>query len=199
MELSATSKHEPMDSHQTIEAIRKALSEHKDLGETSVTIESLEGFLVALKNSGKLQSPEQHLQSEEHTHQWSVEMVRSGIEAGAQALKTCFLISGGSAAALLAFASSAWSALKPEGIEALSKTMMYLGIAILLTGLASALAYLTQYFFAERKSWHERAGDCCQWTACSLVLGAYGLVVRAYFEASDMLTMFNVVKPISIL
>lgn len=187
-----------MDSHQTINVIQKALTERKGLGETSVTIDSLEGFLEALRNSGQLQSPEQCLQAEEHTHQWGVEMVRSGIEAGSQALKTCLLISGGSAAALLAFAGTAWSALKPEGIEALSKTMMYLGIAILLTGLATAFTYLSQYFFAERKSWHERAGDCCQWTACSLVLGAYGLVFTAYLQASNMLTMFNVVKSISI-
>ncbi|WP_236238396.1 hypothetical protein [Pseudomonas faucium] len=183
-----------MDSHQTIDVIQRALTERKDLGDKSVTIDSLEGFLEALKHTGQLQSPEQYLQSEEHTHQWGVEMVRSGIEAGSQALKTCLLISGGSAAALLAFAGSAWSALKPEGIEALSKTMMYLGIAILLTGLATAFTYLSQYFFAERKSWHERAGDCCQWTACGLVLGAYGLVFTAYLQASDMLTMFNVVK-----
>lgn len=125
-----------MDSHQTIDVIQRALTERKDLGDKSVTIDSLEGFLEALKRIGQLQSPEQYLQSEEHTHQWGVEMVRSGIEAGAHALKTCLLISGGSAAALLAFAGSAWSALKPAGIEALSKTMMYLGIAILLTGLA---------------------------------------------------------------
>lgn len=83
-----------MDSHQTIDVIQRALTKRKDLGAKSVSIDSLEGFLGALKHTGQLQSPEQYLQSEEHTHQWGVEMVRSGIEAGSQALKTCILISG---------------------------------------------------------------------------------------------------------
>ncbi|MOA52150.1 hypothetical protein D3C78_1753950 [compost metagenome] len=56
------------------------------------------------------------------------------------------LIAGGSAAALLAFAGSACSGLKPEGIEALSHTLVYLGTAIFLTGLATAVTYLAQYF-----------------------------------------------------
>ncbi|MFJ4376270.1 hypothetical protein ACIP1T_27120 [Pseudomonas japonica] len=187
-----------MDNHQTIDVIQKALVERKASGETTVPIAMLEAYLDQLRHIPPPGIIEQHLQTTEHTHQWGVEMVRSGIEAGAHALKTCLLISGGSAAALLAFAGSAWSALKPEGIEALSQTMMYLAIAILLTGLATAFTYLSQYFFAERLPWHERAGDCCQWTACGLVVGAYGLVFTAYLAASDMLTLFKVVKIIPV-
>jgi hypothetical protein len=93
-----------------------------------------------------------------------------------------------------AFAGSAWSALKPEGIAALSQTMFYLSIAIFLTGIASSMAYLAQYFFAERLSWHKRAGGLCQWGACALVLAAYVLVFMAFMQAGDMLTMFKVVK-----
>ncbi len=187
-----------MDSHQTIDVIQKALTERKGLGDTSVTIDSLEGFLEALKHSGQLQSPEQYLQSEEHTHQWGVEMVRSGIEAGANALKTCLLISGGSAAALLAFAGSAWSGLKPEGLEALSVTLIYLSIAIVLTGAATAFRYLSQYFFAERLPWHRRTGNYLQWLTCSLVLAAYIFVSLAFLKAGDMMTMFKVVKAIPV-
>lgn len=183
-----------MDAHQTIDTIKTALAERRQHGETAVPIELLEGYLDRFSQVVDHQSPEQRLQAEEHNHQWGVEMVRSGIESGAQALKTCLLISGGSAAALLAFAGSAWSALKPEGMTALSQTMFYLGIAIFLTGMASSLAYLAQYFFAERLSWHNRAGDLFQWGACALVLAAYVLVFMAFMQAGDMLTMFKIVK-----
>jgi len=183
-----------MDAYQTIETIKSALAERRHHGETVVPIELLEEYLDRLKQVGNLQSQEQQLQADEHLHQWNVEMVRSGIESGAQALRTCLLISGGSAAALLAFAGSAWSALKPEGIAALSQTMFYLSIAIFLTGIASSMAYLAQYFFAERLSWHKRAGGLCQWGACALVLAAYVLVFMAFMQAGDMLTMFKVVK-----
>lgn len=187
-----------MDTDQTIETIKGALAERRQNGSTTVPIDLLEAYLDRLKQVGSLQSPELRLQAGEHSHQWGVEMVRSGIEAGTQALKTCLLISGGSAAALLAFAGSAWSALKPEGVAALSQTMLYLGIAIFLTGLASSITYLAQYFFAERLSWHNRAGDICQWSACALVLAAYILVLSAYLQAGEMLTMFKMVKMFSI-
>lgn len=183
-----------MDSHQTIELIKRALIERKNLGDTSVTIDSLESYLEHLKDSRYYDTPEQHLQTEEHTHQWNVEMVRSGVEAGGNALKTCLLISGGSAAALLAFASSAWSGLKAEGLEALGVTLAYLSIAILLTGAATATRYLSQYFFAERLSWHRRAGNYLQWFTCALVLAAYIFVSTAFLKASYMITMFKVVK-----
>lgn len=187
-----------MDAHQIIDHIKKAVAERKQTGESSVSLATLDAYLDRIKQSDLSNSPEERLQEIEHEHQWNVEMVRSGIESGANALKTCLLISGGSAAALLAFASSAWSALKPEGIEALSWTMLYLGAAIVLTGLASALTYLTQYFFADRLPWHNRAGDYCQWTACFLVIAAYGFVATAYFQAGDMLTMFKLVKAIPV-
>jgi hypothetical protein len=187
-----------MGAHQVIDQIKQAVAERKQAGKRSVSLTALDNYLDRIKQSDLSSSPEERLQEAEHEHQWNVEMVRSGIESGANALKTCLLISGGSAAALLAFASSAWSALRPEGIEALSRTMVCLGTAIFLTGLASAFTYLTQYFFADRLPWHNRAGDCCQWTACFLVIVAYGFVGAAYFQAGDMLTMFKLVKPIPV-
>lgn len=187
-----------MDAYQMIDHIQKAVAERKQAGESSVSLTTLDDYLDRLKKSDLPSSPEKRLQETEHEHQWNVEMVRSGIEAGAQALKTCLLISGGSAAALLAFAGSAWSALTPQGIDTLSWTMTYLGAAIVLIGLASALTYLTQYFFADRLPWHNRAGDVCQWTACGLVVIAYGFVGAAYFQAGNMLTMFNLIKSTSV-
>lgn len=44
-----------MDSHQTIDVIQRALTERKGLGYKSVTIDSLEGLLGALKHTGELQ------------------------------------------------------------------------------------------------------------------------------------------------
>ncbi|OUM71644.1 hypothetical protein AUC60_22015 [Pseudomonas caspiana] len=121
-------------------------------------------------------------------------MVRSGIAAGSNALKTCLLISGGSAVALLAFAGSAWSALTQAGLTTLGQILTRLAIAILLTGGASCITYLCQYFFAERLAWHSRAGDICQWIASGLVVGAYGFVGWALMSAGDIMSMFKTVK-----
>lgn len=189
-----------MDAKQAIEVLQTDLKNTKEKGFMTVNVDALDKYPEQLKGHAmqNASSPETELQDAEHSHQWDIEMVRSGWEASTNALKTCFLVSGGSAAALLAFAGSAWSALKPEGLEALALTMALLGWAVFATGIATALTYLAQYFFAERQKWHERAGDVCQWSAVSLVVVAYGLVLLAYLQAGKMFSLFNIVKAIPI-
>ena len=189
-----------MDAKQAIEVLQTELKASKAKGVATVNVDSLNSYLEQLKAHAmqNAASPEAGLQDAEHLHQWGLEMVRSGLEAGTNALKTCFLVSGGSAAALLAFAGSAWSALKPEGLEALALTMALLGWAIFATGVATAITYLAQYFFAERLKWHERVGDVCQWSAVSLVFGAYVLILLAYLQAGKMFSMFNIVRAIPV-
>ena len=189
-----------MDANQAIEVLQKDLKNNREKGHTTISIDALDKHLEQLKRRAMENScsPDTELQDAEHSHQWNIEMVRSGWEAGTNALKTCFLVSGGSAAALLAFAGSAWSALKPEGIEALALTMALLGWAVFATGIATAITYLAQYFFGERLAWHERAGDVCQWLAVVLVVGAYVLILLAYLQAGRMFSMFNIVRAIPI-
>jgi hypothetical protein len=76
--------------------------------------------------------------------------------------------------------------------------MALLGWAIFATGVATAITYLAQYFFAERLKWHERVGDVCQWSAVSLVFGAYVLILLAYLQAGKMFSMFNIVRAIPV-
>jgi len=189
-----------MDAKQAIEVLQNDLKSNKEKGLTTVNVDTLDQYLEQLKSHAmqNVGSPETELQDAEHSHQWDIEMVRSGWEAGTNALKTCFLVSGGSAAALLAFAGSAWSALKPEGLEALALTMALLGWALFATGIATAITYLAQYFFADRLKWHERAGDVCQWSAVSLVMASYVLILLAYLQAGKMLSMFNIVPAIPV-
>lgn len=76
--------------------------------------------------------------------------------------------------------------------------MALLGWALFATGIATAITYLAQYFFADRLEWHERAGDVCQWSAVSLVMASYVLILLAYLQAGKMLSMFNIVKAIPV-
>lgn len=184
-----------MEEKRAIKHLVNLVGSYKAQGRDSISVGHLEEQLKILEKISDLEA-EQAIQEQEHLHQWDIEMVRSCIDAGANALKACLLVSGGSAAALLAFASTAWSSLKPQGIEILSQTLTLLGAAIVLTGLASALTYLAQYFFADRLPWHNRAGDYCQWSACGFVLLAYLLVSIAFVKAGEMLTFFKIVKPI---
>jgi hypothetical protein len=182
-----------MDAVEVIGKLKKAVQERQEKGHEDVKLDALTSYLEHMEKDAGI-SITVAMQKSEHEHQWGVEMVRSGLDAANHALKTCILISGGSAVALLAFAGSAWSALTPVGLATLGSILTRLAVAILLAGAATCFTYLCQYFFAERRPWHERAGDICQWIAASLVFAAYIFVGWALLSAGDIMSMFKTVK-----
>ena len=184
-----------MADAEIVSDLERVLAQIKARGHQTIEIDDLLRLVEGIKRE-KEAATQLILQGEEHGHQWDLEMVRSGINAGTNALKTSLLISGGSAAALLAFAGSAWSSLTEAGLATLASMLGWLAWAILSTGVASSVTYLCQYFFAERQPWHEKAGDICQWFASALVALSYVFVFIAYMKASELMMMFKVVKAI---
>lgn len=184
-----------MADAEIVTDLERVLAQIKARGHQTIEIDDLLRLVEEIKRE-KGVATQLILQGEEHGHQWDLEMVRSGINAGTNALKTSLLISGGSAAALLAFAGSAWSSLTEAGLATLASMLGWLAWAILSTGGASSVTYLSQYFFAERLPWHKKAGDNCQWFASALVALSYLFVFIAYLKASELMMMFKVVKAI---
>lgn len=183
--------------------IRSHLEQLKGNSNAAADIATLESLLKKLKNNNFTEKDEEEplestLQINDQEHQWEVETWRSSVEASQSVLKACLVITGGSAAALLAFAGSAWSSLKPEGIESLGITLKILGFAIFLTALAGCSKYLAQHHYLLRKPEHKTIGDRFQNLFLMLIISSYGLILAAYFEAGNMLSMFNIVRPILI-
>ncbi|WP_223430032.1 hypothetical protein [Pseudomonas sp. GL-B-26] len=196
-----------MRSDDTIKFIRSHLEQLKDNSNAAADIATLESLLKKLKNNNFTEEEEDDddedpleltLQINDQEHQWEVEEWRSSVEASQSVIKACLVITGGSAAALLAFAGSAWSSLKPEGIESLGITLKILGFAIFLTALAGCSKYLAQHHYLEREPNHKTIGNRFQNLFLTLIISSYGLILAAYFEAGNMLSMFNVVRPILI-
>ncbi len=184
-----------MAEAEIVMGLERELAQRKARGHLAIEIEDLLRLMEEIKGQQGAATQQIFLENE-HGHQWNLEMVRSGINAGANALKTSLLISGGSAAALLAFAGSAWSSLTEAGLATLAGMLGLLAWAIFSSGVASMVTYLCQYFFAQRLSWHEKAGDICQWFAAALVVLSYVFVFTAYLKASELMMMFKVVKAI---
>lgn len=117
------------------------------------------------------------LEDHKRTHETSLEMFRSVIQAGQGALRTCLLINGGAAVALLAFAGHIVS----SGTKAVPLTDVAMAMGafvggVLAGGLASGTTYLSQWLFAD--DW-DRTGFVLNIAAIifglgSLVLFGYG-------------------------
>ncbi|HGM4118231.1 hypothetical protein ACM74Z_19415 [Pseudomonas aeruginosa] len=195
-----------MKSKEVVKAIFDQIQEVKKQGNTVVTVDSLEGLLAALDRHIDSQEPleqasfEFQKQTNEFHYQSSQELFRSVINSGQSALKTSILVGGGAAAALLAFASSAWKALKPEGLDLLGGSVLLLSLGVVLTAIATGFNYLAQFFYYdayhadEETKWHDRLGGLFNFLSSALVVVSYAFYVWACWRVYLMMHAFYVVK-----
>lgn len=192
-----------MEPIEVIDALAMQVESAKSRGLKDVSIESLELYMAALRERVEKLSPlteanyEFQRQANDHAFQDRQAMFRTVIDSGQAALKASLLVGGGAAAALLAFASSAWKALSPQGLELLGLTMFFLAVGVFLVVLASGATYLSQGLYHDglgkpHKSKEDRAGDILRYTSLALVVVSYGLYALACWNIYRMMGSFSV-------
>lgn len=195
-----------MDAKKALELVREEVVKARDdLNVTSIHPDNLLNLLEAVRKRAEDQEPLEahnrdfHRLNAEQQHQNFQELFRSTIAAGQSAMKAALIVSGGSAAALLAFAGSAWSALKPEGIDFLATALALMSLALLSCTVSVGFNYLTQSSYTD--AWGEtddsdanRRGNRFNRISCGLVILTYVLIFFAYMCAFFMLREFNVVQ-----
>ncbi|SEC88897.1 hypothetical protein [Pseudomonas marginalis] len=193
-----------MEPNEVIDALAVQVESAKSRGLKDVSIESLEMYMVALRERVEKLSPlteannEFQRQANDHAFQDRQAMFRTVIDSGQAALKASLLVGGGAAAALLAFASSAWKSLKPEGLELLGLTIFVLAIGVLLVVLASGATYLSQGLYHDglgkpHNCKEDRAGDILRYISLTLVVSSYGLYALACWFIYKMMGSFSIV------
>lgn len=149
---------------QYVEQLRKWHGEDEKRGPDAEHEARMEHFRAKLTN---------WIEDHKRHHEWNVEMFRSVIQSGLGALRTCLLINGGAAVALLAFAGHiAGSEVAGVPMAAVAKAMGGYVAGVVAGGLASGVTYLAQWFFAD--DW-EKTGFALNITAIVLGLGSIAL------------------------
>lgn len=118
----------------------------------------------------------------------NLEMFRSVITAGQNALRTALLMNGGATVALLAFLGKLTTE-NPGELAVFSATLMIFTIGVFLAGLSSGFTYLSQWFYTSDKSWCLMIGWILNIVCIILGLAAYGIfiwgAIDAYFGFQD--------------
>lgn len=106
---------------------------------------------IAAEEQKRMQmSFENWLETNKQRHEWKLEGFRSVIQAGQSALKSCILINGGAAVALLAFLGHLVEQKEPAvPVQSLAYAMAVFVGGVFAGGLASGFTYLSQWFFAD--------------------------------------------------
>ena len=196
-----------MNAKQTIDEVRNQLALLKGQGTNQVNIDGLDAYLkdlgIAIENSTSIDQIHIDFQKQERefNNQSAQELFKSVISSGQVALKTSILVGGGSAAALLAFASSAWRSLKPEGLDALALSVLLLASGVLCSAIATGMNYICQFLyhsaFESGSGGKYKMGHVANLTSNFLVIGSYSLYGYACWNVYKMLGLLDIIKPLT--
>lgn len=168
-----------MEPTQVIDNLKTALADVKAKGHENVSINALETYLENLRtNAGssmelrKLEDQRTLAHYDAQTKH-NIEMFRSVIESGREALNSLVLINGGAVIALLGFMGATISKGLPQALGAnLAMPVLQFGIGVLMGGLGFAARYFSQAYFTEEKY---KTGAIFKWLAIAFALTGYAL------------------------
>lgn len=177
-----------MQPHTPFAKINEALDQVLASGHKAVDVAALKTFLREVERGTATDCEITKLEHESRLARYKadrdidIEMLKSVLEAAKTALNSSILINGGAAAALLALIGNLYgraNAATPIALP-LVESLVTFTAGVLLGGLATASAYLTQYCYSEK---HHRTGVAFHILAVLLVLGSYGTFVSGIAAA----------------
>jgi hypothetical protein len=177
-----------MEAKQAIDKIIADVASLKREGRKTIPIENLEKYLVSIGENASQSLEMQKLELQrslahyDATNKSSLEMFRSVIEAGKEAINSALLMNGGAVVAMLSFLGATVGKTNSSALGlALTVPLMFFGFGVFAAGVAFAGRYITQFFY-ERDS--DRVGRCFHLATFASAVAAFGLfgfgVYRAY-------------------
>lgn len=115
-------------------------------------------------------------------HASDLEMFKSVITSGQNALRTAFLLNGGAAVAILAFLGKL-SDHHTDKIPLFASSLIIFVSGVLAIAIASGFTYLSQWIYAESGKWQYSTGLTFNILAIILGLSSYGLFIWAMYRA----------------
>ncbi len=115
-------------------------------------------------------------------HESNLEMFRSVIQSGQNAIRSSFLLNGGAAVAMLAFIGKLTEA-QAEKIPVFASSLTIFVIGVLAITIASGFTYLSQWFYAGDAKWKVTTGFWFNVLAIVLGLSSYGVFIWGMCDA----------------
>jgi hypothetical protein len=184
-----------MSEKEVLQAIRQAVAATAAQGQAVVTVVDLDRYLANLEAAfPETPASLDHLKLAELDQQAAValhrsiadqklEMFRSVIASGQNALKTSILINGGAAVALLAFVGHMVASDKAAHlVSAFALPMLLFVAGVCATAVATGLTYVSQALF---QTGRERGGNVSNGFSIALVIGSYVAFSFGCYRAYD--------------
>jgi hypothetical protein len=187
-----------MDSKQIFAEIKEDISSVLEKGQDVIGVEVLLSYLKDKESQLDLtpeeaerqhsiqlerfkQSHELQIVQSKSAHDANLEMFRSVLNTGTTAIKTALVVNGAAAVAILGFLSRAWASSIPSDVaKGLALSLLFFGVGVLLSALATVSAYGTQHCFQHKNM---VAGYIVRMFAIIFVLVSYVLFGMGVWNA----------------
>ena len=157
------------------------LQQVEDSPQHEPSIKELEGYKAELQH---------RIEINKLNHESQLEMFRSVIASGQSAIKSSFLLNGGSAVALLAFIGHL-AEFKPTMVPVFANCLMPFCYGVLAVSLTAGATYLTQWFYASPKPFAKKAGFTLNIFCILLGFFAYGLFLWGLFSSYSAFVAYS--------
>lgn len=188
-----------MNSNEFALELNKTIKQLKAEGVDSIDTEKLIAYLDDAEGNLESQSEsnielykanlQQWLEEHKNANAHSVEMFRSVISAGQNALRTSFLMNGGASVATLAFIGHL-ATTSPEKVTLFSTSLAFFVLGVLVSAITSGVTYLSQWLYASDSKKAEKAGFVLNVAAIVLGIGSYVIFAFGINEAHSVFSNF---------
>ncbi len=171
-----------MDGKLIVNELRGIISKCRDNGHSQIPLENLEVYIGSVEKYATECYDYQRLK-----HESELEMFRSVISSGANAVKAAMIINGGGAVALLTFASRIKDSTIKLDFDSLSVSLFFFCVGVFFAALGSGCTYFTQRAYRYKKKRKLAVG--LNIAAAFLVVLSYFIFFTAVFFAAESMGM----------
>ena len=184
-----------MSAQQFAEQLKETIQGIKDSGTAAIYCENLIAYLDDVSKSPSATPTEVelekykadlqlHIEQNKNYHASQLEMFRSVIASGQNAIRTSFLMNGGASVALLAFIGHL-AEIKPEHVASFANVLLPFVLGVLAMTITSGFTYLSQWLYDSPSDKAQKWGfglniACIVLGISSYVFFMWGMC-RAYF------------------
>lgn len=190
-----------MSTQQFVTQLKETIEQVKKSGTAAIYCDNLIAYLEEVENSpSKIPTElemekyradlQLHIEKNKNYHASQLEMFRSVITSGQNAIRSSFLLNGGASVALLAFIGHLAS-IAPSKVSIFAGVLMPFVFGVLAMTVTSGFTYLSQWFYDSESPKAKKIGfnlnvACILFGISSYVFFMWGMY-RAYFAFTQFI------------
>lgn len=189
-----------MGTKQFAAQMKVMIEDIKSKGTAAIYCDNLIAYLTEVQNSPEVEPTpieiekykadlQNWIEYSKQSHESNLEMFRSVISSGQNALKSAFILNGGASVALLAFIGHL-AQFQPSKVAAFSHCLLPFTLGVLAISITSGFTYLSQWLYGSHNESARKAGFVINISCIILGLASYAFFTWGLFIVQGLFASY---------